>query len=227
MSYNQKNSVDTDLLLDDDEIHRLHKTTRRWNIFVRTDMSENQSQIFYRNLIRLTMVLKVPRSAFHFSIVQNGVKAQALFNQLTDRGFENVTLGIESTQGVVAEPSPEYAEPGILFKEFTVAGLQYHISEESPVWNIIAEGTPVELVAEPCNRHDPNAVAIFLSGATDSQNTLLGYVPRSDNHEIAALLSAGWKNILIAKVSSYKPQQSYHLRLTIGVFILPNKNLQE
>lgn len=48
-------------------------------------------------------------------------------------------------------------------------------------------GSPVKLVREPDNKHDPNAIAIYAEGARNKA----GYVPASRAKALARLLDAG------------------------------------
>lgn len=72
----------------------------------------------------------------------------------------------------------------IHYKNFSVAGFSYY--EGVMVFNKLKIGTELELKAEPDNKYDPLAVAIY------SGSHKLGYVPRSSNYSLAKLLEAGY-----------------------------------
>lgn len=61
-----------------------------------------------------------------------------------------------------------------------VAGFQFYQGEV--VWPLLVPGAPLDLVREPNNPHDPQAVRL------DWQGHKLGYVPRVDNTAINHLL---------------------------------------
>lgn len=64
-----------------------------------------------------------------------------------------------------------------------IAGFQYHHGEA--VWSMMTVGSPLDLVREPDNRHDPRAVRV------DWQGRKIGYVPRIDNAAVSQLLDRG------------------------------------
>ena len=75
-------------------------------------------------------------------------------------------------------PAPD----GELLCEF-IAGYQYHGGPEME--SQMRMGDTLDLVREPANHHDPQAVALWWRGER------LGYVPRRRNSEIARRLDAG------------------------------------
>ena len=64
-----------------------------------------------------------------------------------------------------------------------VAGFQYH--QGKSVWHRLKAGALLDLVREPENPHDAQAVRIELEGVQ------IGYVPRADNAAIAHLMDTG------------------------------------
>ncbi|MBL6666848.1 MAG: HIRAN domain-containing protein [Flavobacteriaceae bacterium] len=64
-----------------------------------------------------------------------------------------------------------------------IAGLQYYDVLE--IWKCLKIGDQVELIPEPENGYDKNAVMVIYKG------TQLGYLPRSENRHIAKILNAG------------------------------------
>lgn len=69
------------------------------------------------------------------------------------------------------------------YKNFHVAGFSYY--EGVLVFNKLKIGTELQLKAEPDNKYDPLAVAIYLG------EHKLGYVPRSANYSLSKILIAG------------------------------------
>lgn len=69
---------------------------------------------------------------------------------------------------------------------------------------------PVELVAEPENTYDPNAVRLEWKGQK------IGYVPKSSNAGIAAGLKAGKK--LSAKVLVVDASEKSHKAIRVGLY---------
>lgn len=109
------------------------------------------------------------------------------------------------------------------YTEFHIAGVQYH--DADLVWNQLRIGTQLHLVREADNRYDPNAVAITCR-STDSlatgQEVLLGYVPSSDNADIALLLDAGWDSIFDCRLSRINPEAHYEQQLHVKIRINNN-----
>lgn len=70
---------------------------------------------------------------------------------------------------------------------FYIAGVQYH--DINSVINSLKKDTRLQLVAEPTNKYDPNAVRIEYVG--DKEDTMLGYVPRRFSSEISAAIELG------------------------------------
>jgi hypothetical protein len=68
-------------------------------------------------------------------------------------------------------------------KTFYIAGVQHHELHE--VIEDLAEGDELDLICEPENKFDPNAVRI------ESDGTMLGYVPKKFSAEVSAALEIG------------------------------------
>ena len=69
------------------------------------------------------------------------------------------------------------------YKSFHISGFTYY---EGPLaFKKLKVGTPLILKAEPENRYDENAVAVYL----DDQK--LGFIPKEKNYSISKLLNKG------------------------------------
>ena len=75
------------------------------------------------------------------------------------------------------------AEVVIVVQRSPLAGFRHHHGAE--VLRDLRPGDRLELVREPENPHDPNAVRVEWRGVT------LGYVPRADNAAVARQLDRG------------------------------------
>lgn len=85
------------------------------------------------------------------------------------------------------ERTEKLRDAPVHWMDFMVAGCIY----EGRVLTIDAHtspGTPVTLLREPNNRHDSNAVKVLVDGFRD-----IGYIPREEACEVAALLDRGHK----------------------------------
>jgi hypothetical protein len=77
-------------------------------------------------------------------------------------------------------------------KKFYIAGVQHH--ELHKVINQIEEGDELDLVQEPTNKFDPNAVRI------EYQGTMCGYVPKKFSSEVSAMLYTGAPLCIVEKI---------------------------
>jgi hypothetical protein len=87
----------------------------------------------------------------------------------------------------------------------------YRYSEAAEVWPLVREGDALELVAEPGNAHDANAVRVEWRGRR------LGYVPRRQNAALAWGLERGTP--LRARVSRLVEHPNPARRIEFEVYI--------
>ena len=79
----------------------------------------------------------------------------------------------------------------MLVQSSPLAGSQYYAA--SAMWRKMQVGDALELIREPDNRHDRNAIRVEWRGHK------LGYVPRAENRAVAAAIDQGDK--LAARIS--------------------------
>ncbi len=117
-------------------------------------------------------------------------------------------------------------EPKTLFRKCKIAGLSFHDLDD--IWDDLTEGTKLALVRHAANEHDRNAVAIALYDDYEGDpedfdfDLILGYVPRTENAEIAALLDMGWQELFECKISNMSPRRR-HGEIEISIY-LKNKH---
>ncbi len=75
------------------------------------------------------------------------------------------------------------ADTRLIVQSSPLAGFRYYAAAD--VWHAMRPGDPLDLVREPDNMHDDQAVRVMWKGR------LLGYLPRHDNDHIAAQLDRG------------------------------------
>jgi hypothetical protein len=68
-------------------------------------------------------------------------------------------------------------------KKFFIAGVQHHELHE--VIEDLKEDDELDLICEPDNKFDPNAIRI------EFEDTMLGYVPKKFSAEVSAALEVG------------------------------------
>ena len=97
----------------------------------------------------------------------------------------------------------------LLVQDSPLAGFRY--AEAAAVWPQMRAGDPLELVREPDNPHDANAVRV------DWRGHKLGYVPRRENAAIAWGLDRGAP--LRARVSRLAPHPNPARRIGFEIYI--------
>lgn len=124
----------------------------------------------------------------------------------------------------IYEP-PRFEHTRVFFKECPIAGLSFHIKKGDELWDELSEGTKVALVRDHNNKHDRNAVAIALADDYDGDpddfdlDFILGYIPRTENTAIAAMLDAGYFDKFEAEITTYKRYGSYDERIRITIWL--------
>jgi hypothetical protein len=99
------------------------------------------------------------------------------------------------------------AEAVIIVQRSSLAGFRHY--EAPVVWRDLKSGDRLELVREPDNPYDPNAVRIEWQGRT------LGYLPRRDNQAVARQLDRG--AALAASVARLVENRNRSVRLDVEV----------
>jgi len=97
----------------------------------------------------------------------------------------------------------------MLVQNSPLAGSQFYALGD--FWTTIKIGDALELIREPDNQHDRNAIRVAWRGHQ------LGYVPRAENRAVAAAMDAGER--LSARVSAMSDNKNPWQRLAFEVFI--------
>jgi hypothetical protein len=97
----------------------------------------------------------------------------------------------------------------LLVQSSPLAGYRY--GEGAEVWPLLKQGDALELVPEPGNAHDANAVRVEWRGRK------LGYVPRQENAALAWGLARG--SALRARVSRLVEHPNPARRIEFEVYI--------
>ena len=108
---------------------------------------------------------------------------------------------------------PTSAEPGatakILLQNSPLAGFRYY--EGKQLWDEMKVGDVLQLVREPDNAHDPNAIRV------EWQGHKLGYVPRADNQALARFMDRGSK--AEARITRLKKSRNPWQRMEFEVYL--------
>jgi len=109
----------------------------------------------------------------------------------------------------LASPAPATcaAEAVIVVQRSPLAGFRHY--EGAEVWRAMKPGDRLQLVREPDNPYDANAVRVEWRGAK------LGYVPRRDNAAVARQLDRG--AALEARVAGLRENRNRSVRIEFEV----------
>lgn len=97
---------------------------------------------------------------------------------------------------------------------FHVAGFGYWDGCEA--FKHLKIGTKVKLVREADNRFDPYAVAIYY------KDYKLGFIPRTNNHDISKFIDMGYENIFEVRITRITPDVHPEQQLEVVVHIKNN-----
>lgn len=97
----------------------------------------------------------------------------------------------------------------LLVQSSPLAGSQYYAVGEQ--WSQMRVGDRLDLVREPDNRHDRNAIRVEWRGHQ------LGYVPRRENRMLAAAMDQGER--LVARIAKLREDANPWQRVEFEVFV--------
>jgi len=96
----------------------------------------------------------------------------------------------------------------MLVQSSALAGFQYYAGTVR--WAEMRVGDPLDLIREPDNPHDPNAIRVEWRGEK------LGYLPRAENKTVAAELDRGGR--VEARIAALVEDRNPWRRVRIEVF---------
>lgn len=99
------------------------------------------------------------------------------------------------------------------FSTFHIAGFTYY--DGIDVYRKLKIGEALILKAEPDNKFDPNAIAIYY------KTTMLGYVPAEQNELISKFFRLGYIDIFEAKISQKAEDAHPEKQIRVSVRIVP------
>jgi hypothetical protein len=110
---------------------------------------------------------------------------------------------------LLGTPPAVAAEALIIVQRSPLAGFRYY--EGHQVWQDVKTGDRLELVREPDNPYDANAVRVVWRGH------MLGYLPQRDNAAVARQLDRGAP--LEARVTRVQENRNRSVRLEFEVVV--------
>lgn len=132
--------------------------------------------------------------------------------------------------GIPKPPVLKYKR--IFFKECAVAGVSFHLPYDDELWDELCEGTKIALVRDRNNEHDKNAVAVALADDFDGDpedfdfDFILGYIPRAENMEMAAMMDAGYADKFEAEITTFNRHGSLNDRIRITIWLLSSQPME-
>jgi len=102
------------------------------------------------------------------------------------------------------------------FSTFSLAGFTFYDGIE--VFQELKVGTVLNIVAEPDNKFDPCAVAIYY------QEKKLGYIPKEVNKLVSQFLNLGYIHLFEARINRISPE--LYTEKQIGVLLRINSALE-
>ena len=121
-------------------------------------------------------------------------------------------LALAAASMVWSAPAPA-AEAVIVVQRSPLAGFRHY--EGAAVWRGMKAGDRLQLVREPDNPYDANAVRVEWRGVT------LGYVPRRDNAAVARQIDRG--TTLEARIAALHENRNRSVRIEFEV-VAPLQN---
>ena len=112
---------------------------------------------------------------------------------------------------VCAEALAQDSSSGVrlLVQSSPLAGFRYH--EAAAAWKDLAVGDRLDLVREPANPYDANAVRV------EWRSRKLGYVPRAENAALAWAMDRGER--VTARISVLREHRNPRMRIEFEVFV--------
>jgi hypothetical protein len=108
------------------------------------------------------------------------------------------------------------ADARIIVQESPLAGFQYY--EGKALWDMLRVGDHLQLVREPQNPHDANAVRLEWRGE------MLGYLPRRENADVARQIDRGAavKARIVRLVEARNPWQRIRFEVYVDLADKPH-----
>lgn len=103
----------------------------------------------------------------------------------------------------------QMVESEFVVQRSLAAGLRHHAAKS--VWDAMAVGDSLQLIREPTNGEDINAIRI------EWQGVVLGYLPRGENAAVARQLDRGAP--LRARVAELAKYRNHRLKLALDIYL--------
>lgn len=151
---------------------------------------------------------------------------------VTDEEKHHISDDVFNIEGDIIPFTPtEYTINHKLYKKCFIAGIEFQNIKD--IWDELYLGAKLTLLREKNNLYDKNAVMITLANdytnITDDYdiNLIIGYLPRTQNKDIALLLDMGWGDMFECEISKLNDHGSYKERIEIAIYIKSKYDLDK
>ena len=105
----------------------------------------------------------------------------------------------------------------IYYMDCDLHGRQYHDADE--VWEKLKVGKILQLVRDKDNKYDHNAVAVVYNDEETKEEHCIGYIPKSENKDLAAFLEMGWADIFECRINQIRTEvhPDHQISMTIKI----------
>lgn len=165
---------------------------------------------------------------------ERGIKEIDVLESVIPQGAietEEIETGKVAPMDLCGMPVPPFIsrrKERRLYKECQIAGTTFHNLEE--IWDELYIGTELALVRQKRNRHDKNAIAVALANDYDGDpnkfdfSLILGYIPRTENEHLAAMMDLGWENAFECEISQINGRNPHRGSLYMKIYIVSRED---
>ncbi len=100
-----------------------------------------------------------------------------------------------------------------------------HPFQRNEVWNQLQVGTPLRLVREADNRHDPDAIAVYYYDKCEEELRHIGYIPSTHNEQLAIFLDMGWGHLFDCRITQLRPDAHPERQIQLVIKVKRNKEM--
>lgn len=122
-------------------------------------------------------------------------------------GIVKLLVAVAAGLAAAGSPPTRGAEAVIVVQRSPLAGFRHYAAPEA--WRSMTVGERLQLVREPDNPYDANAVRVEWRGV------MLGYVPRRDNAAVARQMDRG--TVLEARVADLRENRNRSVRIEFEI----------
>ena len=132
----------------------------------------------------------------------------------------SITSHSKTNKLINLKNSKRYGNKEKVFHGLPLGRTLYH--DADTVWNQLTVGTKLRLMREADNRHDPDAVQVVYYDKETEENVLLGYIPSTDNEQLAIFMDMGWGHLFECRICQVNPEAHPERQIHLSVKVRRN-----